>query len=257
MLTASQRAEFEAKGFVRIPAAFSREAAAAMEARVWEWLERRYALSRADPATWSVSAPTGLQGLKRQAVFEAIGSETTCAALDALLGPGGWKRPRDWGGFLVNFPSAGPWCVPSRVWHTDFGFRGPPDRPFGALVFSFLSDVSPGAGGTLVVEGSHRVIRQFLAEHPRAAHTKMKGVRLALMQNDPWLASLARREEGPARVERLMREGAVVAGVPVRVVELSGEAGDLVIGHNWLLHAGAPNCGSRPRIMRVQRVAAA
>jgi hypothetical protein len=53
-----------------------------------------------------------------------------------------------------------------------------------------------------------------------------------------------------------MRAGAVVADVRVRVVELAGEAGDLVIGHNWLLHAGAPNCGSRPRIMRVQRVQA-
>ena len=54
-----------------------------------------------------------------------------------------------------------------------------------------------------------------------------------------------------------MQEGAVVGGVPVRVVELSGEAGDLVIGHNWLLHAGAPNSGTQPRMMRVQRVRAA
>ena len=107
MLTASQCAEFEEKGFVRVPAAFTREEAAAMERRVWGWLERKYAVSRTDPTTWSVSAPTGLQGLKRHAVFEPIGSAVTCAALDALLGAGRWKRPRDWGGFLVNFPSAG------------------------------------------------------------------------------------------------------------------------------------------------------
>lgn len=254
MLTECQRTEFEEKGFTRIPGAFAREQAVAMEGRVWAWLERKYGLARADPASWSVGAPTGLQGLKRQAVFDAIGSAATCAALDALLGPGGWKRPRDWGGFLVNFPSAEPWSVPSRVWHTDFGFRGPLDRPSGALVFSFLSDVPPGAGGTVVVEGSHRVVRHYLAEHPRAALGTMKTVRHALMQSDPWLKTLASNEQDPGRSERLMRDGAVVAGVPVRVVELSGEAGDLVIGHNWLLHAGAPNCGSRPRIMRVQRV---
>jgi hypothetical protein len=40
----------------------------------------------------------------------------------------------------------------------------------------------------------------------------------------------------------------------VRVVELAAGAGDVVIGHPWLLHAGAPNCGAAPRIMRVQRV---
>jgi hypothetical protein len=256
MPTADQRAEFEEKGFVRIPGAFSREEAAAMEERVWAWLERKYALSRSDPGTWRPGQVTGMQSLKRQAVFDAIGSAATCAALDALLGPGGWKRPRDWGGFLVNFPSAGPWNVPSRVWHTDFGFQGPLDRPFGALVFSFLSDVPPGAGGTVVVEGSHRVIRQFLAEHPRAPQSAMKNVRLALVRSHPWLTALTSEPEDPARVERLMCEGAIVAGVPVRVIELAGAAGDLVIGHNWLLHAGAPNCGSQPRIMRVQRVAA-
>jgi hypothetical protein len=254
MWTAPQCAELEEKGFVRIPGAFSREQAAAMEERVWEWLERKYALVRTDPATWTVSTPTGLQGLKRQAVFEPIGSATTCAALDALLGPGRWQRPRDWGGFLVNFPSAASWTVPSRVWHTDFAFHGPLDRPLGALVFSFLSDVPPRSGGTTVVEGSHRVIRQFLTEHPRAALAKMKAVRLALVQSHPWLAALVSEEADPARVDRLMREGAVIAGVPVRVVELSGEAGDLVIGHPWLLHAGAPNSGAQPRIMRVQRV---
>jgi hypothetical protein len=45
-----------------------------------------------------------------------------------------------------------------------------------------------------------------------------------------------------------------VAGVPVDIVELCGEAGDVVIGHPWLLHRGAPNRGERPRFMRVQRV---
>jgi hypothetical protein len=143
MLTADQCAQFEEKGFVRAPSAFSREQALAMEERVWRWLERRYGISRTERASWSVSVPTGLQGLERQAVFEAIGSATTRAALDDLLGPDGWRQPRDWGGFLVNLPSGEPWRVPSRVWHTDFGFQGPLDRPFGALVFGFLSDVPP------------------------------------------------------------------------------------------------------------------
>jgi hypothetical protein len=193
-----------------------------MEARVWSWLERKYGVGRDDPATWTVANPTGLQGMKSHAVFDAIGGETLCAALDALVGAGRWQRPREWGGFLVNFPSVGPWCVPSRVWHTDFDFRGPADPPSGALVFSYLSHVPAGAGGTLAVAGSHRV--------------------------------LAAQAHAPDRTERLTRPGAVVAGVPVRVVELTGEAGDVVIGHPWLLHAGAPNCGAAPRFMRVQRV---
>ena len=225
-----------------------------MEARVWAWLERKYGIGRDEPSTWAVTTPTGLQGMKSHAVFAAIGGAPLRAALDALLGAGRWAAPRDWGSFLVTFPSAEPWRLPSRVWHTDFDYRGPADPPQGALVFSYLSDVPPGAGGTLAVEGSHRVIERFVAARPSAGREKMKITRTALLASDPWLRELAASEAAPGRAERLMRPGAVVAGVPVRVVELAGEAGDVVIGHPWLLHCGAPNAGAAPRLMRVLRV---
>ena len=254
MPSANGFADFEAQGFVRVPGAFSRADAAAMEARVWAWLERKYGIRREAPATWSVTKPTGLQGMKSHAVFHAIGGELLCAALDALVGAGRWQRPRDWGGFLVTFPSGKPWAVPSHVWHTDFDFRGPADPPQGALVFSFLSDVPPGAGGTLVVAGSHRLVARFVATRPSAGREKMKVTRTALLASDPWLRELGSEEHAPDRSERLMQRHALVAGIPVRVVELAAGAGDVVIGHPWLLHAGAPNCGATPRIMRVQRV---
>lgn len=224
-----------------------------MESRVWRWLERKYGARREDPASWAAAAVYGMQGMKREAVFDAIGSDTLCAALDELVGAGRWERPRDWGSFLVNFPSAGRWTVPSRVWHTDFDFRGPADPPRGALVFSFLSDVPAGAGGTLVVAGSQRLIARFVAARPAAGREKMKVTRTAFMASDPWLRELTSTEPAEDRAERLMQPS-LVTGIPVRVVELSGEAGDVVIGHPWLLHCPAPNCGSTPRLMRVQRV---
>jgi hypothetical protein len=224
-----------------------------MESRVWRWLERKYGARREDPASWGAAAVHGLQGMKREAVFDAIGGATLSAALDALIGAGRWQQPRDWGQFLVNFPSGGRWTVPSRVWHTDFDFRGPADPPRGALVFSFLSDVPAGAGGTLAVAGSPRLIARFVAERASAGREKMKVTRTAFMASDPWLRELTSTEPAADRAERLMQPS-LVAGVPVRVVELTGDAGDVVIGHPWLLHAGAPNCGAAPRLMRVQRV---
>jgi hypothetical protein len=225
-----------------------------MEARVWRWLGKKHGARPDDPAGWPRDAVYGMQGMKRDAVFDAIGSDALRAALDALVGAGRWQPPRDWGGFLLSFPSAKPWTVPSHVWHTDFDFRGPADPPQGALVFSYLSDVPPGAGGTLAVEGSHRVIAAFVAARPSAGRETMKTTRNALMASDPWLRELAAEQHAPDRTERLLRPGAVVAGVPVRVVELAGQAGDVVIGHPWLLHCGAPNAGAAPRLMRVQRV---
>jgi hypothetical protein len=76
------------------------------------------------------------------------------------------------------------------------------------------------------------------------------------MRSDPWLAALAAEENaGRLALDGLFR-AREVAGVPVEVVELCGEAGDVVIGHPWLLHRAAPNRGERPRFMRVQRVSA-
>lgn len=49
-----------------------------------------------------------------------------------------------------------------------------------------------------------------------------------------------------------MTEGVVIRGVPVRVEELTGEAGDVIVMHPRLLHAVAPNTLDTPRMMLLQ-----
>ncbi len=39
-------------------------------------------------------------------------------------------------------------------------------------------------------------------------------------------------------------------GIPVRVVELTGSAGDVYVTHPWVLHSIAPNANHTPRMMR-------
>ncbi len=255
MLTAEQREAFDERGFIRIPAAFSREAAAAMEDRLWSVLDRRYGAKRDEPDSWSLVHATRLQSLRKSPVFLQIGSAATCAALDELIGPGRWLRPSHWGSFLISFPSSsGAWTVPSRLWHTDFGFVGPRDRVWGSLLFSFLSTVPAQSGGTLIVQGSHRVIRRFVETLPseKLLTLKTKVVRQMLMRSDPWLAALSsppddlRREE---RIERFMESEHSIDGTPVQVVELTGEPGDVVLTHPWLLHCASPNHGTYPRLM--------
>jgi hypothetical protein len=43
-----------------------------------------------------------------------------------------------------------------------------------------------------------------------------------------------------------MEQGAAVSGVPVRVVELTGQPGDVVFMHPHLFHAAAPNAPPHP-----------
>ena len=258
MLTPRQRDDFAEQGYVRIPAAFSRTQAAAMEDRLWTFMAERHGVRREAPETWSAIFGTGLQDLKDDAVFEPIGGPATTGALDDLLGTAGWERPRQWGQFLVTFPAGtgGPDPLTKATWHSDFDLAASPDRLSGVMVFSFLSNVPSHSGGTAVLAGSHRVVQRFVAAQPRHLLEPMKRGRKALLQSDPWLAELA-AATGPDWFERQLGGEGTLDGIRVRVEELTGTPGDVVVGHPWLLHAPAPNRATKPRLMRLQRVHAA
>ena len=144
------------------------------------------------------------------------------------------------------------WTVPTEVWHTDFDFV-PTTEPAGTMVFGFLSEVGERGGGTVVIEGSHRLVKQFVDRHDSGFLSKMKRVRLALMESETWLRDLATSGDPDERNQRFIHTE-TVSGVPLRVVELTGQPGDVVLCQPWLLHAVAPNCSEQPRMMCVQRI---
>ena len=253
MLTIDQKLAYDQLGFVRLPGAFSKEHAQEMVARIWAAMKDKFDVRRDEPASWKIQMGYGFSEEKRDPAFHKVGSPKTIRAIDDLLGQDRWVRPSNWGQLLVTFPEADKnWSVPTEIWHTDFGFL-PSTDPLGVMVFGFLSDVGPKAGGTVVIEGSHRLIEQFVARQPRDLLEKMKRVRLALMASEPWLRDLTTAGDCTNRVQRFTKTE-IVAGIPVRVVELTGQPGDIVLCQPWLLHAVAPNCGRQPRMMCVQRI---
>jgi len=46
----------------------------------------------------------------------------------------------------------------------------------------------------------------------------------------------------------------IVDGVPLRVVELTGEPRDMVFCHPVMVHCAGPNRGTWPRFMRIKQV---
>ena len=44
-----------------------------------------------------------------------------------------------------------------------------------------------------------------------------------------------------------------VFGIPVQAVEFTGEPGDVIFMHPWILHTASANCGKRPRIVITER----
>ena len=55
------------------------------------------------------------------------------------------------------------------------------------------------------------------------------------------------------RIAAFMDEETTVEGVPIRVVELTGEPGDMVFCHPVMVHCRAQNRGARPRFMRIKQ----
>jgi len=232
-----------------VPRAFDRDLALRMQRVIWDELREDFGIDRCDRATWRVPPRSPLRA-KRHALNDELAGERFQAVISDLLGYDTWPRPATWGGFLVTFPepSGTRWDVPSDTWHWD----GSPDSQ-GLLIFSFYSEVRHAGGGTLLLDGSHRLISDFYAslspEQLRAAH---KLHRKMLERWDPWLESLTMptREPDPDRAAKLRRPGAEVRGVPCHVVELTGEPGDAVFCNLKTLHSAATNTSDVPRVMR-------
>jgi hypothetical protein len=55
------------------------------------------------------------------------------------------------------------------------------------------------------------------------------------------------------RIAAFMDRETNVEGVPLRVVELTGEPGDMVFCHPLMVHCSTQNRGTRPRFMRIKQ----
>jgi hypothetical protein len=237
-------------GLVRLPGAFSAADASAMVDAIWEALAREHGIRRDDRTTWTVVQPTGFQGLTRTDAFRPIAAPGVLAALERALGPGGWTSPEHWGAPLVTFPvAAASWNVPTAAWHLDFPVRGAWDQLPGLRILAFPSTVQPRGGGTVVAAGSHRLVERLL-QQGGAGDGRSPQIRKTLAAAHPWLVGLWSREANSQdRIARFMAREECVDDVPIRVVELTGEPGDVILMHPWTFHAAASNCSATPRMM--------
>ena len=250
MLTHAQREEFEQTGMLRLTGAFGVRAAQQMTTRIWELLERSYAVRRDDARSWNIPHPTGFQTLTRTGAFDAIASAALCEDIDQLLDT--WERPKHWGAPLVAFPDAtASWDVPSTQWHLDFPARGALHPLPGIRVLAFIDRVEACNGGTLALSGSHHLVESLMtAGLARGGHSSE--VRDALVERYEWLGRLWRTNDAEERIATFMHDGVVIEGQVLRVVELTGGPGDVVLLHPRLFHAPSHNVGAKPRLMLSQ-----
>jgi hypothetical protein len=244
------RALFARDGVVLVRGAFDPDRAAAMRQRFWRYVEQHSEIREHDPASWPAGrGGLSVRGLRRDPVFGTFHSGPCIdRALDAVFGAGAWTAPGLGSQLLFTFPTPPPWVLPARTWHIDSGFERPTAPVRTVKLFGLMDDVEPTGGGTLMLAGSPRLVDACAELLP----TGTGGNRETwgrFMSQHPHLRRLHCGGSVDAPGRDLLGAEIDVAGVPMRAVEVTGDAGDVVIAHLQTFHGIAPNTTSRPRLM--------
>ena len=248
MLTHPQVSEFGQQGLIRLPQTVPKASALAMRDRLWAFLSVMHGRRQDDPATWkALDGRTSFKVLMRTGAFGELG-EHLAGPVTGLLGPGAWNPPAHWGHPLVTFPDpGGEWAIPATGWHVDSHQWSAGEVP-GLVAFTFLDEVLPRGGGTLAITGSHYLTWQLCQR--AGGFMKTGDMKSALAGESTWFADLWRQPvTGRDQLRRYLDDGAVAGGTHVRVAELCGQPGDVVLMNTRVLHAAAPNALGRPRLM--------
>ncbi len=144
---------------------------------------------------------------------------------------------------LFTLPGATSWCVPHDVWHVDASRLGPLGPP-GLQMFTFLDDVEPEGGGTLIVAGSHRLLN-----HSGVLRSKEIKQRLS---REPYFRSLFDPKRAP--INRLEDAAGSVDDVDLKIVEITGQVGDVYFMDLRVLHTPAVNASDKARLMLTCRL---
>ena len=135
----------------------------------------------------------------------------------------------------------GEWEVPRSIWHLDMP-RSRSIGPPGPEMFTFLNKVEPKGGGTLILAGSHRLLNDV-------DYLSSKGVKRKLKRH-AYFRELTGKGDGDR--SRFLEEIGYIDNVPVKVVELTGDPGDVYFIDLRLLHSLGANTSDQPRMMIAQ-----
>jgi len=247
MLTAAQEESWRRDGFLLARGLVPPATCEAICDALWRALDTAHGLKRDAPGTWRQAMPRGLARHFKAQDAAALACTLLPELIDDLLGVGTWDAPRSWAQPLPVLPTPDEWDLPSRMWHLDYPVRGSALPLFAVKMLCLLAAVGPRGGGTMLLAGSHTLLTRWAraGNGGNSAH-----VRRELCREHAWLDELMRpTAPGVDRVQRFMVEGAVIEDVSLRVVEFTGDAGDVVLFHPWLLHNASPNSLHTPRMM--------
>lgn len=253
VFTDEQLQSFTETGVSQLQSAFAPADALHIQGLVWKHLEAR-GVDRADPATWLPERFRGLGHLRRELPWERITrSPRVRGALDDLLGRKKWSFGEH-EGLLVSPPESPrtPWTIARGDWHWDSGAAGPWTPSEGVWLWSILCPLPPRSGGTLLLEGSATLVGEFKAE---CEARSVWSTRERFQGWHPYLRRLYGLDASDDPLEFLSTT-VDDAGRRLRVIEITGEPGDMVITQPGILHRVPQHHGDQPRCLSLRRLPA-
>lgn len=214
--------DFHRCGYMVVREAFPESTAAECRELMWEMMATKEGIRRDDPGTWPVKCALDVTMREQDGPpWSCVYTPKLQAAIDAICGQGK-TEPFGCGWWMNTFP-AFPVDPPAQwgiegAWHIDghefahFAFS----REIGLVAIMLFSDVHPSCGGTAIAEGSHWDVVQTMCTNFPEGCTNTQVVRKVLE-----------------------------ADVKYDVVEITGQAGDVVLLHPFVLHARSTNLAQR------------
>ena len=256
-LTGAQTDQLNDRGIVRLPDCLPTELVDAARSRLlsimatqnwwtgsgWDFADLR----SADGEPAAIRHKLASQVTKRAKglrELQALGN-WLAPMIQRLLGVDEIKFLSERPALLVTLPEQGEWTIPNKIWHLDMPRLASGRRP-GLQIFTFLGDVEPGGGGTLVLAGSHHLLND-------EGFIRSSSIKRRLIHRHSYFRELLARSATNDEVRQRFFEPTKVDGAELQVVELTGAPGDVYITDLRLLHTLAPNVLAKPRLMLTQR----
>jgi hypothetical protein len=220
ILDGDQVDHFLEKGYVQIPDCFDKSVADEWRALAFE----RLGYDPSDPKTWEEPRIH----LPRMNTIEVpeFAPKAWLGMCDLMGGAERIKKPVVWAdGFICNFGIRAdePWQPPSAEvpgWHKDGDwfkhFLDSPEQ--GLLTIVIWSDILPQSGGTFVAPDSVGHIARYLAQYPDGL--------------------LNREAQFGQQIEKCQV-----------FEEVTGQVGDVILIHPYMLHASSGNPSGRARFI--------
>jgi len=249
-LNQALKTEFEQCGLIKIPDLLPETAFSAAQQAVFNMAEQ--AGLRANnqwqfhhlPATTEPAAGSKLiKGVNKLSALKTLVTPELIQITEILAGESELVPMTALPQVLFTRPNATEWSVPHSIWHLDSPRLSDGESP-GIQLFTFLTEVAPQGGGTLVITGSHRLLND-------QGFIRSKDVKKRL-KKAPYFADLMSKKSHLDRAQLTQFTGEV-DGVEVNVVELTGKPGDVYLMDMRMLHTLSSNVLTEPRVMATQR----